>query len=373
MMKKLTFLLLFLFVFLAFPLTAYCTEAEETIGNIEESFYSGLDSEVYELLEEFGLDSFDAGSIFTDGGENIRLYFADTLKQKLQQAAGWFFLGAGIVMILGIISSAFDFAVSGDAFSLFSSAVICLITVSKISSFLNCVVSCMSLNGKLMLSFIPVFALLVSLSGNPASALTYNSLLLFFCESMSFFLDNLFVSVIGVYFCLSIGFSFNPTINLNRFTNGANRIFSLVLGSCGTLFTSVLSLKNILAAATDSLSVKGVRFLLGSLVPVIGPSLSEAYSSVLGSINLMKSSFAVLGIFALVIINIPALTEGVIYFFLMTVLSCFAEITGLYRVSECFRSLASCVKLMLLVCLFQMFILIISIGVMMTLRGGAGG
>lgn len=372
MMKKLTVLLLTFSVFLAFPLTAYCTD-EETLQGVEEGFFSGLDEEVYDLLSGFGLDNLDAESFFTDGAENIKAYFTDTLKEKLQQASSWFFLGVGIVMLLGIISSAFDFAASGDAFTFFASAVICLMTAGKINSFLNCVLSSMALNGKLMLSFIPVFALLVSLSGNPASALTYNSFLLFFCESMSFFIDNIFVSVVGVYFSLSVGFAFNTNINLNRFTNGANRLFSLVLGFCGTLFTAVLSLKNILSVATDSLSVKGIRFLLGSLVPVIGPSLSEAYSSVLGSINLMKSSLAVLGIFALVIINIPALVEGVIYFFLMTVLSCFAEITGLYRVSELFRALASCVKLLLLVCLFQVFILIISIGVMLTLRGGAVG
>lgn len=372
-MKKLTAVLLILPLFLLFPLTAHCTDGTQALQDIGEGFFAGLDGEVYSLLEELGLDSLDPDSLFSDGAENIRNYFTDTLRQKLQQASSWFFVGAAIIMLLGIINSAFDFSASNDAFSLFSSAAICLVTVGKISSFLSCVLSAMALNGKLMLSFIPVFALLVSLSGNGAAALTYNSLLLFFCECISFFLDNIFVSVVGAYFCLSIGFSFNPGINLNRFINGANRIFSLVLGFSATLFTGVLSLKSVFSAATDSLSVRGVRFLLGSLVPVIGPSLSEAYSSVLGSINLMKSSFCLLGIAGLVIISIPALTEGVIYFFLMTVLSCFAEVAGLYRVSELFRSLASCVKLMLLVCLFQVFILIISMGIMLTLRGGAGG
>ncbi len=372
-MKKALYIAILLSLLMLLTFKAYCTNTSTALTDAQDSFFDSLDGEVYDLLESFGLDSFDADSVFTNGTENIKSYFTDTLTEKLRQASGWFFLGVGMIMVLSIISGAFDFSLSGDAFSLFASAVICLVTVGKISSFLNCVLSCMSLNGKLMLSFIPVFALFISLSGNPASALTYNSFMLFFSETMSFFLENIFVSVIGFYFSLSIGLSFNPSINLNRFINGANRIFSLVLGLCATLFTGVLSVKNVLSAATDSISVKGVRFLIGNLVPVIGSSLSEAYSSVLGSINLMKSSLAVLGIFALVIINIPALTEGVIYFFLMTVLSCFAEITGLYRVSETFRSLASCVRLLLLVCLFQVFILIISIGIMLTVRGGAGG
>lgn len=372
-MKKALYLLTVLFFLLMLSPKAYCLPGAAVLDGVEEGFFEGLDKEVYDLLDSFGLDSLDADKIFTDGTENIKNYFTDTLKQKLQQATGWFFLAAAMIMVMSVISGAFDISFSGDAFSLFASAAVCLVTVGKISSFLNCVLSCMAVNGKLMLSFIPFFALLISLSGNPASALTYNSLMLFFCEATSFFLQNIFASLVGLYFCLSISLSFNPIINLNRFINGANRLFSLALGLCATLFTGMLSVKNVLSAATDSLSVKGVRFLIGNLIPVIGSSLSEAYSSVLGSINLMKSSLAVLGIFALVIINIPALTEGVIYFFLMTVLSCFAEIAGLLRVSETFRSLASCVRLLLLICLFQAFILIISTGFMLTVRGGSVG
>ena len=372
-MKKLFYIVILFSLILLLPFEANCSEDFSVQQDVKNSFFDNLDGEVCGLLEEFGLDNLNADEIFTDGTENIKVYFTDTLKEKLQQASGWFFFGVGMIILLSITSGAFDFSLSGDAFSLFTTTVICLVTIGKISGFINCVLSCMSLNGKLMLSFIPVFALLISLSGNPASALTYNSLMLFYCETMSFFLENIFVSFVGLYFSLSIGFSFNPFLNLNRFINGANRILSLVLGLSATLFTGMLSVKNVLAAATDSLSVRGVRFLLGNLVPVIGSSLSEAYSSVLGSINLMKSSLAVFGIFALVIINIPALTEGVVYFFLMTVLSCLAEIAGLKRVSETFRCLACCVRLLLLVCLFQVFILIISIGIMLTVRGGTGG
>jgi len=370
-MKKLLYILLVAVLFCLASFTAFCTNEQDTIRQeLEESFFGNVDNEVYGLLEDFELDSFDAENIFSKGTENIKKYFSDTLKDKLKGASGWFFTVVSIIMLLSVISTAFDFSLSSDGFSVFTSAVICVVTTGKISTFLGCVLSSMTLNGKLMLSFIPVYALLISLSGNPASALTYNSFLLFFCQVISFFLDNVFVSVIGAYFALSIAFSFNSAINLNRFINGANRITSLVLGTSATLFTGLISLKNVIAVSTDSLSVKGVRYLLSSLVPVIGPSLSEAYSSVLGSINLMKSSVAVLGIFALALMNIPALTEGVIYFFLMTLLSCLAEILGLYRVSELLRAFASCVKILLLVCLFQVFVLIISIGLMLTLRSG---
>lgn len=368
-MKRLGFIVLTLMLFFLLSVSAGATgEIDSFKQQTEESFFESIDSELGSLLEDFGINSFDGEQIFDEGSKNIGRYFSVTLKQKLSDAVSWFFSGVCIIMLISIISSAFEFSFSVDALNIFSAAIISIVTVGKISSFINCTLSAMALNGKFMLSFIPVFALLISLSGNPASALTYNSFLLFFCEAISFFLENIYLSVIRIYFSLCVAFSFNPTVNLSRFINGANRITSLALGTSATAFTSLLSVKNVLAVSADSLSVKGVRFLLSSLVPVIGSSLSEAYSSVLGSINLMKSSVAVVGIFALVIINIPALTEGVVYFFLMTVLSCLAEIIGLYRVAEIYRGLASCVRNLLLVSVFHTFVLIISIGIMLTLK-----
>lgn len=373
-MKRIFILIFSIIAIFLFSFTAYCVDtAEEIKSDISDRFFGSLDSEVNDILEDNGLDTLDSEKIFSSGAENIAKFFSETLKDKLKGAAGWFFLLLCILMILSVVSSAFDFSSSGDGFSLLCVIIICIVTVEKISYFVNCTVSAVMLNGKLMLSFIPVFTLLISLSGNPSGALTYSSFLLFFCELMSAFISELFISLVGMYFALSLSFSFNANVNLNRFVNSVNRVVNLILGFSASMFTGFLSLKNILAYSTDSLSVKGVKFLLGSLVPVIGSSLSEAYSTVLASINLMKGSLGVLGIFAVTLINIPALTEGVIYYVMMALLSCFAEILGLYRASETLRCLSSCVKILLLICLFQVFILIISTGIMLSLKGGVNG
>ncbi len=369
-MKRTVAFLFTVLILLLFPL---CQSSAFSGDEIEESFFSSLDGETAKLLEENGIDSLDADSLFSKGTESIKRYFSSTLQEKLKGGLGWFFLMLCLLMLLSVVFSAFDFSGCSDVFSLFSVVVLYIVTVEKITVFINCAVSAVNLGSKFMLAFIPAFTLLISLSGNPASALTYNSTVLFFCELMSFFIDKIFVGFVGVYFALSIAFSFNGNINLNRFVNSVNKIISVVLGFCASMFTGFLSLKNILAYSTDSLSVKGVRFLVGSLVPVIGSSLSEAYTAVLGSINLMKGSLGVIGIFAIVLIYIPALVEGVMYYLFMSFLSCSAEIMGLNRASEALRCVSSCVRTLLLVCLFHAFVLIISVGIMLTLKGGING
>lgn len=357
-------------VLLLFTFSVESSAADEDIrSRVEESFFGELDGEIGDILEENGIDSLDHGEIFSSGTDNIRDFFSDTLKEKLTADAGWFFLMLCLLMLMSIFSSLYDFSCSNDMFSLFTVLIISVTTVGKITSFVNCTVSAINLNSKLMLAFVPVFTLLISLSGNPSSALTYNSLVLFFCELMSAFINKIYLGIIGAYFSLSLAFSLNPNVNLNRFVNCVNRCVNLVLGFGASMLTGFLSLKNILAYSTDSLSVKGVKFLISSLIPVIGSSLGDAYSAVLGSINLMKGTLGVIGIFALVLINIPPLCEGVIHYVLMSLLSCVAEMLGLLRVSETLRCFSSCVRILLLVCLFQVFILLISTGIMLSLKG----
>lgn len=364
MKKTALFVLVWLFAF-SLSLDARGTD-EGLQGEITGSFFSSLDGEVRDILEENGIDSLDSSSLFSKGTESIKSFFSTTLSQKLKDSAQWFFLILCILMLMSLVLSAYDFSGSQESFSLFVNAVICILTVEKISSFAGCTISAVELGGSLMVAFIPVFTLLVSLSGNPAGGLACNSMMMGFCQVISAFVSKGFLGIIGGYFALSVSFSFNPAINLNRFVNSVNRGVSVLLGFFASMFTGLLSVRSILTHSADSLSQRGVRFLLGSLVPVIGSSLSEAYSALLSSINLMKGSLGVVGIFGLLLINIPALCEGVIYYIMMSLLSFFAEIMGLYRASEALRSLACCVKILLLVCLFQLFVLIISVGIMLT-------
>ena len=373
-MRALKVIITVVFLLCFLGLNVSDTEERQNIEDmVEESFFGSLDGELSSMLEDFDIASLKGEDVFSRGTEKIKLFFTETFQEKLSGAAGWFFIQLSLIMLLSVYSGAFDLSGSGDVLSLLSVVIFTVSTIERLNGFINCTVAAMKLNGEFMLSFIPVFTLLISLSGNPASALTYNGFLLFFCELMNVVIDKFMVFFIGVYFALSISFSFNGAFNLGRFVNAVNKGMSLLIGFAASMFTGFLSLKNVLAYATDSLSAKGVRFMLSSLIPVIGSSLSEAYSSVLGSINLMKSSLAVVGILAIVIINIPALAEGVIYFFLISILSGVCEFLSLNRASEFLRSFSGCVKILLLLCLFQVFILVISMGIMLTLKGGING
>ncbi len=358
-MKRALAILILLPLFSLFAFSADVSQTHE----IEESFFSSLDSETERLLSDFGIDSFSDAEKLLDGSwGKLKAYFTETLTEKLSQASSWFFLMLSVLMLLSVGTSFFELSQSGDMLSFLSVTALTVLFSLRVSPLLSAAAAAMKLTGGFIAAFVPVFTLLIALSGNPATALTYNSLVLTFCQGLSAFLNYVLVSLTGAYLSLTVSFSFGGTVNLTRFTAAVNRLANIVLGLVSSVFSALLTFRSVLSQNADSIASKGTRFLLSSLVPVIGSSISEAYSSVLGSISLLRGSLGVIGIFAVVLINLPVLTEGMIYYLMLCFLASAAEVLSLMKAGELLRGFASCVKIILLAGVLEGLVFVISAG-----------
>lgn len=338
--------------------------------NIEGSLNEIIESDVRKILEDMGIDTNNLAGIKDFSLEKISDFFGKTLKEKISLCSKNCLMLLSAIMIIGAIHLITGGKGERDFVSVLSVVIITLLTVSIIKDTLSAGVSALKLSAGFMTGYIPVYTLIISLSGSPASALTYNTLLMGFSQTISTFVSDVVTDIIGMFMCLSISFTLNPSINSSRLISFINRIISLALGLFSAVFTGFLSIRNVLSVSVDSVGVKGIRFLISSLIPVVGSSISDAYSSLLGSINLIKGSVAVVGIVVVIIINLPIICEALIYYFALTVMSFAGESIALKGISDCLRSFAFGIKILLLLCVFEMFILIISTGIMLSVRGG---
>ena len=103
---------------------------------------------------------------------------------------------------------------------------------------------------------------------------------------------------------------------------------------------------------------------------MVGSSISDAYSSFLGSINLIKGSVAVIGILVIVIINIPIILETLAYYVSLNMLSFVAEAVNTKRAGDILRCFSCGMRILMLVSIFEMFILIISTGILLSVKNG---
>ena len=365
------FLTVSLINFLFLPVQAFSdAEPEKIKEEISNELESSIDSDIREKLKDMGLEDFEPESIFNVSLDSISKFFSDTLKEKLVNNSKLFFELLGVILLAGIILSILTDDDKSDFLEIIVMIVVVLSSVRAVSVTLPAVISALEASKKFMLSFVPVYTLIVSFGGNPSGALTYNTLVLGFAEIVSALITTNITNFMGVFFCLGISFSFNSSINISRIISGVNKIFSTIIGFAASVFTGFLSLKSILSVSIDSVSVKGIRFLISSMIPIIGSSISEAYSSLIGSINLIKGSVAIVGILVIIIINIPIIFDVLTYYIIFNLISYVADSLAVKRAADALKCFSSGMRILLLVCIFEMFIVIISTGILLSVKNG---
>lgn len=365
MKKSILFLTLLLLISFICSFSSFAT-VSEIEQDTHEKFFSSLDSETQDALEYFKIDSFDPEAIYNFSFSSLLKYFSSDLSVKLNSVIKNFLLLSAALIIVSIISNIAND--KNDMFELISVCAIVVISVTSLSNVINSIVSVLNLCVKFMLSFVPIYAALIAFTASPAGALTYNTLTLAAAEGISLVSQNYASNIIGGFYCLSIAFSFGDTVNSDRFISAFSKATTIIFGFVSSLFASLLSIKGVLSVSVDTVASKGVKFLLGSLIPIVGSSISEAYSSLLGSINIIKSSAAAVGIIAAIIIVFPALCEGFICYVSFSVLSMFCQMSSHQKTSSIFRAFCAGIKFLLLLLIFEIFVIIISSAIMLGLK-----
>ena len=369
-MKRIVILIFVLPLLLSF-LISYSNAADADLESIvRHDLSEAIDKNTLDVLEDIGLKDFSTQEIYNISLSNITNFFSETLEEKVMKCSENFFALFGAVMFIGIFSSLISSYADEDFSGILCTLVLTLMTVKVVEDSLSAVVSALQLSGKFMLGFAPLYTMIISLSGNTATALTYNTFAVFIAELISSVISIGIVDFVGVYYCLGISFTMNETINIGKFSFMINRIVNTVLGFTASLFTGYLSLKNILTASVDRISARSIRFLISSFIPVVGSSISEAYSSLVGSMDLIKSSVAVVGVLVIVIINTPIIIETLIYYLSFNLLSYLSDILSANKVGNVLRVFSSGMRILLLLCVFEIFIIIITTGIVVSVKSG---
>lgn len=369
MMKKIFSLFVCLFLLFMLPVCAFAEsdEADEIASEAQRALFSAFDSETKDALRSFGLDEIDPQETFDVSFKSLTAYFRTNLKEKSKNALKMFFELFGALMIVFLFES-LKGEKGSDILETLSVCVFALLLSGRTQALLSCAVTVIDSLSKLLLGFVPVYAGIIAASGSPAGAAGYSTLTLLLAEGASAFSNKLLVPFCGVILCLTIAFSMNGRINASRFISVAGRVGTVSLGAVSAFFTGFLAFKNVLSSSADAASVRGIRFLVSNLIPVVGSAMSDAYSAFAGSINLIKGSVAVIGIVAVVVCTLPAIIELALYLGVLTALSFAAQLVSQKGVTSLFSGFAAAVKLLLLALIYEVFIVIISTGIMLSMR-----
>ena len=207
--------------------------------------------------------------------------------------------------------------------------------------------------------FVPVFAGVTAAMGNISAAGIYNILILAMSELMVTVTDNYLMPVISIVTVLAISGSIFSDTSLEKLTSLLKKIIVWGMTAIMTLFTGFVTMKCTIAGKADSVATKTVKFALSGFVPIVGGAVSDAYSTVRGSFDIIRTSIGTIGTTALMIIMLPPVIEIMIYRLVMWISSAAAElfsvgpVVKLLNALDCGLAIAQSV----LVCFSVMFVL----------------
>lgn len=317
-MKKIIVFILSCFIFcFVFEISVYAEDVQndaeavqsEITKEVEHEINADIPSEADDFLRDKDISIEDPESASKIGVKDWFDYILGLSEEYLSKPLK--LLGALLLIIVftsvavGVISSNSKLLNILTIISVLSCTAILFETISDCVETVSSTMSNLSL---FIASYVPIFSSIVATCGNASSGVSYYVLVLLLCEAITFVINYILIPFISFSMASSIVESINPNLSVNGFSKGLLSVAKWTLGLVTTVFIGVTSIQSIIGTSVDTVGVKAAKFAASSMIPVVGGAMSDAYSTMMGSLALIKSSVGVIGI---VIILVTVLKPAV--------------------------------------------------------------
>lgn len=373
-MRKVKIFAVCVLIILFFSVNAYAAgESEYYNGQVEssgaEDILSGLDSETKERLGELGIEDVNFSSLFDVSFSKIFSFVKKAAEGKLESPLKSLMKLLSVIILIAVCES---FMPDDDkmknvinmAAVLFSVTVI----ISPLYDAMESAVSSVGVCADFMKSLIPVLVGIVSASGNPSLAVSFQSCAFAAAEVISALGKNYVVPIVGAVTALDLTGSLMPSMKLSGITELVKKTVIQTLSFTATLYVSFLGIKGALANAADTVASKGIKLVISSAVPIVGGAVSEAYSGIIGSLVLVKSTVGIFGIIVIAVITVPSMLQLLFWIFALKLGAAAGEVFSLGGVSSLLKALSCAITLLNVVILFGAVLFIISLALLLSLK-----
>lgn len=371
-MKKFKFILTVIsviIILLSFAVPAFAfDENENTL--FEESgatnLFESLDENTKDALNDIGIDELTTEKIFQVSPKRIVSAILDTVSMNFSKALKLFFNLIVILVFQSVIQSIYNEENSKISQIVFTLLLTTAATVPAYEA-ITLAASQILTSAGFMLSFIPVYSFLLSSCGNITQAVNFNTLLFTASQLIVQISGTFFIPVSGVLMSINIASAINPVLPLDSITGAIKKSITIILTLISTVFIGFLSFKGTIASDVDALTVRSIRTVSGSVIPFIGSSVADAYASVLGSLKLINSCFGFFGIIVIVLLNLPVITELLLYYLSFHFASVTAQMLK-NDSSKLLDSIAGVISIINTIVIFVSILLTVSVGIMLKAR-----
>jgi stage III sporulation protein AE len=148
------------------------------------------------------------------------------------------------------------------------------------------------------------------------------------------------------------------------------KTLTIALASAAGLFTGFLSLKSILSSSADGLANKGIKLAANTFIPVIGGAIGEAYTSIIGSLGLLKNTVGIYAVIVFLFVCIPVVINLAIRVVSLRAASAVADLLDCRVCTEILRNISFFFSMINTILLLCMAVFVISTGLIVVIKTG---
>ncbi len=333
-----------------------------------------LPEQTKQLLDSLNITSLDSGTITNLTADSVAgfvLKLLSAVAKEPLQACGTV-LGITVLYAwMQGLNNTLHTEESTAVFAAICALAACGSVMFPIASCVQRVCEAMESVSTFMTAFAPVYAGVLLGGGNGVSALSFQSIVLYSAELLSVVSVTVVLPLLTVALAMGLTGSLTPEMRLGRVGDFIGKSAAWVLTLAMFLFTGLLSLQSLTGTAVDRLGDRVVKFSIASFVPVVGASLSEAFSTVRGCLGLLRSTVGGFGVLATVLIVLPPLLTCFVWQISLSLCNIAAEMFELPALCGTLQSARGVTKSLIAILAASGLLLIVSITVVVMSTGGA--
>ena len=338
--------------------------AGDLIGEVPE--------EAREPLERMGISGADWESIQGLTPEKLLNEVGAAAKTA---AAGPMRSAAGIaaVILLCALVSGVDSGIRplGGVTSLVGTLCVCTALIFPLAECIAEAASVVDGAAVFTIACVPVLAGLMAAGGQSTAAASYGFLMLGAGNVISIAASVVIVPMLNIFLAFSLVSGISPQIRLKGVCDLFSQAVKWILGFVMTVFTAILGMQTLVTSAADAASVKTTKFVVSSVVPVVGSALGEAVTTVQGCVRLLKSGVGAFALLAGAVIFLPVLLQCLLWILTCHFCAGIGDIFSLAEIAEVLRAAAKTMGILLSVILCCMLVIAVS-SVLVIIGGGSG-
>lgn len=360
--------------------TAYGTEYDYR-GEMDSFFREGGPGELLDKVPEGARDLLDgdASGTVSDMVESFTpSVFLEkvwrTFRENLRAPVRLLVSLAGVLVLCALLESFGTSFSSGGVEAVFGVIVTVFISSIILDPIVGCIIDAREVIrdfGVFILTFIPVFAGLVTASGQPMTGAAYNLFLFWMCQVTARLVTAVFLPLLCAYLALSLISVVCPKLELGGLVGGIKTFVTWSLGLILTVFIGLLSIQTVVASGGDSIAARTTKFFIGSMIPVVGGALSDLFAAAQGCIQLVRGTLGAFGILITALTFLPVLIRTGTWYLTLSLGRIISELFNLPQITKLLKALSSTLGIIMAVLLYDALLVIISTTLLIvTFRGG---